>query len=569
MKECYIRSMEKVLEAYSFKDIQDYVADIEHKGICEHGFPRLTANIGILIAHKKRTDLTNIFLKMMDLCCDQMPGIMKIRKVVGNDFSVKEIVFCILELEKSNVFHKSVTEKWRKQLAAIDPYSTYDKIASVPPQRISNWAAFGAASEQVRKMAGIGDESSFIENQVLSQLFSFDENGMYRDPDEPMVYDMVTRLQLATALFCGYDGKGKEQLEQALIKSAMPTLLMQSTTGEIPFGGRSNQFLHNEAFYAALCEFYASFYKRRGELTFAGQFKRAAKLAMEHVLSWLEKGDTIYHIKNYYDRSTKYGCERYAYFNKYMITTASWLYLAYYMADDTILEQPCPVETGNYFWQTGSHFHKTFCKFAEYYIEIETKANYMYDASGIGRIQYKGAPNSICCATPFAKEPNYTLDVKNPSPLSISGGINKNNEWHYAWEEDVEYHITEMKMEDDCATISMDCIMPDKTIIQQMVAVTKECVVVTAKGNGGVALTLPVFEFDGKNKTKIEEKSQEIKVCYKGWSCSYVTDGSLMDTGLVYGNRNGHYKRFDARGVDKVTVKIFIKPNGSRDKNYV
>ena len=51
MKECYIRSMEKVLEAYSFKDIQDYVADIEHKGICEHGFPRLTANIGILIAH--------------------------------------------------------------------------------------------------------------------------------------------------------------------------------------------------------------------------------------------------------------------------------------------------------------------------------------------------------------------------------------------------------------------------------------------------------------------------------------------------------------------------------------
>lgn len=76
---------------------------------------------------------------------------------------------------------------------------------------------------------------------------------MYRDPHEPIVYDMVTRLQLAMALYFGFEGECAKRLEEHLEKSADLTLKMQSITGEIPFGGRSNQFLHNETFYAALC----------------------------------------------------------------------------------------------------------------------------------------------------------------------------------------------------------------------------------------------------------------------------------------------------------------------------
>ena len=75
-------------------------------------------------------------------------------------------------------------------MARIEIYTTYSEIAEIPPKRIGNWAAFSAASEQVRKYAGIGDESAFIENQIESQLLSFDENGMYRDPNEPIVYDL-------------------------------------------------------------------------------------------------------------------------------------------------------------------------------------------------------------------------------------------------------------------------------------------------------------------------------------------------------------------------------------------
>jgi hypothetical protein len=88
-------------------------------------------------------------------------------------------------------------------------------------------------------------------------------------------------------------------------------------TGEIPFGGRSAQFLHNEAAFAALCEFYADLFKKYGDLDKAGKFKSAAGIALESITYWL-KMDKIYHVKNYYDNDSMYGCEGYAYFNKYI-----------------------------------------------------------------------------------------------------------------------------------------------------------------------------------------------------------------------------------------------------------
>lgn len=72
MKHQYIELMEKVLKAYSEQDIQDYIEDVRQNSLKEHGFPRLTANIGILIAHNKAHDLKELFLEMMNLCCDQI-----------------------------------------------------------------------------------------------------------------------------------------------------------------------------------------------------------------------------------------------------------------------------------------------------------------------------------------------------------------------------------------------------------------------------------------------------------------------------------------------------------------
>lgn len=547
MKELYIEIMEKVVEAYTLDHIRRYTGEVEERGLEEHGFPRLTANIGILIAHGRKQELREDFLKMMDLCLKEMPTARSRNGGrVGNDFSVKEIVFCLLETEKAVSFPKEITDRWREELKKINPYLTYSQIAAYPPNNMANWAAFGAASEQLRKYAGIADESFFIENQIASQFHAFDENGMYRDPGEPIVYDIVTRLQLATALHYGFDGEGRERLTEELIKSADKTLYMQSVTGEIPFGGRSNQFLHNETVYATLCEFYASFFKKRGDMKKAGQFKRAARIAVESILPWLQ-AKPIRHIKNSYPTDSMYGCEGYAYYDKYMVTAGSWLYLAYAMADDTIPEVPCPVENENYICETAPHFHLTMLKYGDYFVQMDIAANPKYDASGIGRVHRKGAPPTICLSMPFSAHPNYTIDIENPTPLSVCAG-----------DGNTHYEITSKEVTDDFVKIKYTSQNESGLTVKQTCIVSEEGVEFKAEGDGIVEIAFPMFSFDGENETIRTVSGNRAEVEYKGWKCIYTADGEITEGG-VYANRNGHYIRMNVKGKDLVTLKIEIK----------
>ena len=51
MKKKYIELMSKALSAYSDEHIKDYFGSVKRDGLTEHGFPRLTVNLGVLIAH--------------------------------------------------------------------------------------------------------------------------------------------------------------------------------------------------------------------------------------------------------------------------------------------------------------------------------------------------------------------------------------------------------------------------------------------------------------------------------------------------------------------------------------
>ena len=171
---------------------------------------------------------------------------------------MKELVFALVELEKAKVFSKEMTDAWRAAFSSVVPARDYSCQPKVGDPVAHNWAIFGAASEQVRLWAKAGGDAVWMEKYVADQLRFFDTNGMYRDPHNPMFYDIVPRVQFATMLACGYDGPSCAALEATLDRSAQLTLEMQSVTGEIPYGGRSNQFLHNEILYAALCEWYAA-----------------------------------------------------------------------------------------------------------------------------------------------------------------------------------------------------------------------------------------------------------------------------------------------------------------------
>jgi len=582
MKSVYIDMMETIAGAYSTEDILEYIAEVEEYSIREHGFPRLTANIGILLANGRCTELRDLFVRMMDICCQEIPVVRQRYMAVsddpadrakfpevGNNFSVREMVTCLLLLEERKVLPKEKTDYWRNLLKTINPYTCYSVIAKSPIKKIDNWAAFGAASEQARKFAGIGDESEFIDIQLGSQLLSFDENGMYMDPNEPMCYDVGTRLQLSVSLFFGYDGCYREQMEEMTARGALKTLYMQSVTGEVPYGGRSNQFLHNEVGWAALCEFEASRYKKLGDNKLAGQFKASANLAIESVRSYMQ-GTELYHIKNYYPRNSFFGCENYAHFKKYMITVASFLYLAYLFADDTIEPVACPAEEGNHIVQTSDAFHKIMCKYGDYFVEYETRADFHYDSNGLGRIHKKGAPSMICLSIPFAKTPNYGVDIENPSDLSIGCAVCRDGKWILSSEPGTEYVLLNKTVTDTNAEVKWQLNMNDGVMIEETCILSEDGVELSFKRlnrdapEEAIYCMLPIYEYDGKEYTKITSDQHNVQVEYQGHTCKYDTEGIIHDTEKIYANRNGHYRLFTAKGTNKVKVHIDIYNTNKR-----
>ena len=242
--DVYLDLVEKAVGAYAPARVAAYLAAADRDGVGEHGFPRLAANMAVLVANGRRADLKPTLERMLDVCFRDAGRTKDLGRPAprlnrGNDFSVKELVLALVALEKAGAYPKATTDRWRAAMRAVvaeDAYNCQPQLGNTT--RAYNWCVFGAASEQARIRYGMGGSAAYVERYVADQIRWFDANGMYRDPHEPMVYDMVTRLQFAAILWFGYDGPSRAALEAAMLKSALPTLAMQSVTGEIPYGGR-------------------------------------------------------------------------------------------------------------------------------------------------------------------------------------------------------------------------------------------------------------------------------------------------------------------------------------------
>lgn len=561
MKERYIDLMEKAVSIYTVPMIEDYIRSVRENGLSEHGFPRMAANIGILLAHGRAAHLRELFVEIMDLCCAEMP--VALRKydnpTVGNEFSVREITMCLMELERSGAFPAAQLAQWKAAIASMDPYAVYSNIAPVPAKPMGNWAAFAATSEQARICAGIASTHTFVDHQIASQMFAFDENGMYRDPHEPMVYDLVGRLQLAFALHLGYTGTHSQALAACLLRGSEHTAFMQSVTGELPFGGRSNQVIGTEGHLAALLEYEAGVYKARGDLKAAGMRKRAATLAADAIEHYLNV-DHMYHMKNRYPYDSGFGCEGYAYFNKYMITTASFLYMAHALADDSIQPLPCPAETGGYIHETSAHFHKTFVNFGGYFLEYDTNADFHYDCNGLGRVHRRGAPSMLCLSVPVPPTPAaYQVDMKNPGPLSLCGGVLRDGVPVWACEQGTRYEPVMQRVTPECAQLVWKVTLRSGDVLTESCTVTQQGVTLRYAGDGELAALLPAFEWDGYEHAAIACGESSASIRYDGWVCRYSSALPIALTGDVYANRNGHYRSMIVRGRDAVEVQIALE----------
>ena len=547
--EEYLDIVEAAVRAYPEERLLQYVAEVERRGVEEHGFPRLAANLGVLLSEGRMAGRKGLFRRMMDVCCrEAKKGQMKLE---GNEFSVKELVAALLAVERAGLYPKEATDAWRRDLAAVDPRRCYKvRPKAGDTSRSYNWCVFGAASEQARIFAHLGGDAGFVEKYVADQIRWFDSKGMWRDPHEPAVYDIVTRLQFALILTHGYDGQSRAELERRLDCGAEATLAILSAAGEIPYGGRSNQFLHNDAAYAALCEWYAARAMKRGDAESAASFRLAAKKAVDSLRRWLAVSP-VRHVKNRYPcgnggRGTGIGCEDYAYFDKYMVTMGSWAVLARSFADHSVPEL-APRQAAPSAFATSPHFHFVFLEAGEYsaqfnYIGKEDR----YDCSGLGRIHRRGAPPAICLSTPCVTKPAYLVELPNGGPLAIAPvaegplvPVGSGSDDARAWA---------------CWTLGE---------LEWKCELSAEGLCSTLKGPGAVAMRLPAFEFDGEGHAEIKCDGKALSVVYGGWTCAFETDGAIAATGQVRCNRNGRYRVYEARGKKSLVVNVAIRRNGN------
>lgn len=547
MKNRYLNIMELALEAYSIEQIDEYFDEVKRNGLTEHGFARLTVNIGTMLAHGRKEELYERFIEMMSFCCAHVST-----DLAANDFSVQEMIACIDLVEERGAVSKEIIAAWREQLKKP---VIYNEVAKSPDQLAYNWVLFSATSEFLRMKRGLCPmDMDFIDMQIATQTVHIDENGMYRDAEihAPIVYDNVSRTLFSILLHYGYDGKYREKIDESLRRAGLVSLRIQSPTGEIPATGRSNQFYHNEAHLACVLEYEAARYKKEGNLALASCFKRAASDA----ISSIERGFSqrpIHHVKNRFPLESKYGCDGYGYFNKYMITVASFLNWARIFCDESI--EIAPISLKPDVISLSDDFHLTFLRAGDYLAQLDTNANPNHDASGLCRIHKRGAPSEICLSCAGTSTPVYFTDVDNCSDLSFAAG--KINNGEAIFKTRGEYKLVSCSVTDNTATAAFECDL-DGEKLDMTVILTDSGVDVTVSGEGEVALILPTLDFDGETKITPTISDHKIEISYRDRVATYTANGEISDTDRIGCNRNGHYKIFYTHAKNHLTTHISI-----------
>lgn len=556
MKQLYLDIMELSLGAYTPERIREYIDEVKRNGLTEHGFPRLGANIGILMAHGRHLELKSTFIEIMDLCLYGFAHPIN-RSKAGNNFAVREVCHALMELEKTDVIEPGQLKGWKAQLAAMDIPTIYTQIVSEERPTPANWAYFAVVSEQARcQLCGM-DATEFLEHQLPSQLLRLDENGMYRDhsltgPYQPMAYDLVTRDLIGLSIFFGYEGKYAGEMDKMMEISDDLTLKMQSVTGEMAFGGRSNQCVHNEILLAKYYELRATLLARKGNHKKARAFKAAAQKAAETCMHWLQE-KPMSHIKNHFDPDLQLGCEDYAYFNKYMITVASNAYLAYLVADDSIEPTVAPADPGGFIAETGEDFHKVFLNAGGYFAEIDCNADCSYDASGLGRVHKKNCDPRVCLSVPFpCSQPNYKLETPNKHPLSICCYKNTADGILCSAQDGMMHKlISKTQSPKQCSAV-FDCHWNEAHLFTAEYTVSAAGVDIAFSGADGILV--PAFLFDGVKETEISATNGQIVIKYNGSFCKYTFAGEPEEYGIFF-NRNGRYRAYKV-DANKLHIEI-------------
>ncbi len=564
-KNYYLDVIEKAVNCYSDERLQQWLEENQKTGIQEHGFLRVVALLGVMIAKGRMLHRKELFLQMMTFCCDTMA-----QGKGGNDFGVKEILYTMREVK--DCVPSRLYDRWIDGMKAINPLKNYACLAKDEIHCPGNWAVFNMAGEAVRANMGLCDTDEYFKRQIPSQLTRFDQNGCYRDPHEPILYDVITRNQFSVMLFEGYNGAYAQQIDQLLKQGELFSLMTQSACFELPFGGRSNQMLFNEFALATCFEYAARRYKAQGNQSLAAMFKRAARLAALAVDRWMTCSPAK-HVKNNFPWNSIFGSEGYGYYDKYMITVGSNAYMAYLFADDEIEEEICPAEIGGYTLSSSEYFHKFFAAAGGYSLEFDTKGDRQYESTGLGRIHKTGTPSELLSSLSFSPAPGFCITddcftsyeelqlnwenipkLTNPSAFSLCSAV--------VSPDGQRVGICDIPTDQLTHQVTVETESPDGVVfvmeyrsdrlpcpVQERYTLSEDGVTIAVSADlpAGYSLQyqLPQIITDGKESGTVTQAEQTLTLSYRGHQVVTVHNGTAQDTETDYRNRNGIYRGYE------------------------
>lgn len=560
-KRKYLEMMERIVRMAS-KWINSEGAVIDPYYHAEFGqtTPRFVSSASVLLHFGRVPELKELVIKSMSYSCSQLAN----AKGGSPDFWMRELSTAFICLKP--MVKKEVWGSWAKQLQSVNPEKVYKDIDSTGQNldKLNNWAVYSSGGEYMREAVGLTSKSNdfidgvdFFDKYMNAQLVHFTKEGMYRDPNDPITYDITTRLQIGNALTYGYDGPLRDELSEFLRRGGLTMLLFTSPDGYVPYGGRSGEFQFQEAIIAALSELEANRYKTSNP-KLAGIFKRQAHISIQSIKRWALDMEPFRHIKNGFEPKLQHGIDTYGKYSVYSLYYSSVLGLAALYADDEIEEHPTFSETGGYLLELYPAFHKIFASVTNSQIEIDTRGTPHHESVGLGRFQAKGVPLELGMGMPFVFNPKYRMaDSLVPSENFAIGPSWVSKGAHFSLA-NISSHLTHklerIRESKDNVEFLLEYSInsADTILVQQHYNLLGKKLEIDSKILGidetpidNTSFSVPLLVTNGSSKSEILKEDRRIKVNYMGHSLEVELDDQESTYHIapkLFANRNGIYK---------------------------
>lgn len=563
-RDLYLDISERIVEmAASWLDQKGAIIDPVTGEEWNQTTPRFVSSAAVLIYFGRSKQHLDAVCRAMAYCAKRMAN--GEAHNMSPDFWMRELMTADMCLD--GIAPKHLQEAWRDDLRKINCeklYNCVDPEHGPKLKTLHNWTIYASGGEALRELANLGPKDrsfvwgrDFFDIYMKPQLAHMTDHGMYRDPNDPITYDITTRLQFTIPLAYGFESPLREAYLELQRRGCLTALLFASADGYVPYGGRSSQFNFQEIILSAMFELEAQRYKSTN-LKLAGAFKQQAHLGAQATRRWLMDMEPLRHIKNGFDPATRHGTDSYGQYSVYSLLTSSFLGLAALFADDSIAESPAPSELAGYVVELPDAFHKIFAAVRNSYVEIDTAADLQHDATGIGRVHFSGTPLEMVMGMPFTDHPKYNFAPGEQPPhqplaiaptwqtahgrialasltdadVSHTTEILKQSPQQVAFTVRYEHAQSQSQVDQTCT------LMPDALTIQTHITVA-------GKPASQVIYQIPVLIGDGQATSQITVDQGKMSGEYRGFGWEILWDpknAHAIFREENFANRNARYR---------------------------